>query len=194
MYLVLSVILPVLFAGKCSSHDKQDHLSDLIISVDNGQKWGLWGPPEMCPQGTYATGFQLKVEAALGKGDDTALNGIALQCTNSSKPKPVMISSTAGSWGYWGKKFSCPDGVLKAFSLRVEADQVLGDNTAVNNIRFLCTGNQELVGNGRSWGTWGSWSKACPGKGICGIQTKVQEYQGSHDDTALNDVHFYCCK
>ncbi|XP_060792597.1 vitelline membrane outer layer protein 1-like [Neoarius graeffei] len=167
------------------------------IEVNNGQTWGSWGHREMCPVGTYATGFSLKVEQAID-GDDTALNGIALRCT-----KPIgflhtaltysTVQSDVGSWGTWTGNTWCTSGVLTAFQLRVEGAQGQGDDTAANNIRFLCTGKEILTGNGMSWGEWGQWSDSCPGKGICGIQTKVELPQGRGDDTALNDVSFYCC-
>ncbi len=58
--------------------------------------------------------------------------------------------------------------------------------------RFRCS-EGELQGDGTNWGSWGGWSQACDGKGICGIKTLVEEPQGRGDDTALNDVRMFCC-
>lgn len=80
-----------------------------------------------------------------------------------------------------------------AFSLRVEARQTLGDNTAANNVRFRCSDSTELERPGLAWGDFGKWSKPCP-KGVCGLQTKVEPPMGLQDDTALNDVRFFCCR
>lgn len=48
-----------------------------------------------------------------------------------------------------------------------------------------------LVGDGLSWGRFGLWSKSC---NICGLQTKVEPPRGLRNDTALNNVQFFCCK
>ncbi|KAM9451685.1 vitelline membrane outer layer protein 1-like [Clarias gariepinus] len=97
------------------------------------------------------------------------------------------------NWGVWTQDIWCKNGVLSAFQLRVENFQENDDDTAVNNIRFLCTSGEILTGNGMSWGEWGKWSPSCNGAGICGIQTRVEPMQFTGDDTALNDVRFYCC-
>ncbi|XP_017572663.1 vitelline membrane outer layer protein 1-like [Pygocentrus nattereri] len=170
-----------------------------FITVGNGQYWGTWGNREMCPLGTYATGFSLKVESNQGIfRDDTALNGIALRCTAPRTPSSSTINystaqSTSGSWGQWTQNRWCPTGQLVAFQLRVESYQWLSDDTAANNIRFRCSSGTVWEGDGMTWGTWGSWSPTCPGRGICGIETKVEAPQGPLDDTSLNDVRFYCC-
>ncbi|KAF5886254.1 vitelline membrane outer layer protein 1-like, partial [Clarias magur] len=77
------------------------------------------------------------VEQSQGRGDDTALNGIALRCS-----KPLLgtqsystVRSDEGSWGTrtqdtWCKK----GGVLTSFQLLVEGPQRLGDDTTANNI------------------------------------------------------------
>lgn len=175
-----------------------------LLSVDNGQRWGTWGLKEICPLGYYAAGFSLKVAGyweSLLVGDNTALNGIRLHCVNSlggSGPYSdyATVQSDTGSWGKWTDIQWCNSGMLKSFQLRVEPYQgTVWDDTAANNIKFKCGGNdEEIKGAGMSWGDWGSWSASCTGKGICGIQTIVEEPRGVGDDTALNDVRFYCCE
>uniref|UniRef100_A0AAY5ET14 Vitelline membrane outer layer 1 homolog b n=1 Tax=Electrophorus electricus TaxID=8005 RepID=A0AAY5ET14_ELEEL len=170
-----------------------------VITVRNGQTWGSWSNPEMCPLGTYATGFSLKVEPKQGAGDDAALNGIALRCTSSfhslgSYVSYATVRSDTGSWGKWTRNRWCRAGHLVAFQMQVEGFQYVGDDTAANNIRFKCSTGEVLEADGTSWGSWGSWSPTCTGKGICGIETKVELPQGVGDDTALNDVRFFCCR
>lgn len=107
-------------------------------------------------------------------------------------PQPVSLPFPR-RWGAWSEPQWCPHGnFLVAFSLRVEAPKTLGDNTGANNVRFRCSGGWELEGPGLDWGDFGNWSEVCP-KGICGLQTKIQGPRGLLDDTALNDVRFFCC-
>lgn len=88
----------------------------------------------------------------------------------------------------------CPTGVLTSFQIRVEPHQGLfGDDTAVNNVKFRCSSNPTLEGPGTTWGEYGSWSQECGDGGICGIETKMEEYQYGLDDSTLNDVRFHCC-
>uniref|UniRef100_A0A672S719 Vitelline membrane outer layer protein 1 homolog n=1 Tax=Sinocyclocheilus grahami TaxID=75366 RepID=A0A672S719_SINGR len=137
-------------------------------------------------------GFCFKVEDPLGRGDDTALNGIRLHCVEifqgSSHSYPSVQSD-----GRWTDIKWCPSGFLTAFQLRVEKSQGDGDDTAANNIMFKCSGGPLLQGDGTRWGDWGRWSQTCEGKGICGIKTRLEKPRGQGDDTALNDVRMFCC-
>ncbi|XP_052443446.1 vitelline membrane outer layer protein 1 [Carassius gibelio] len=169
-----------------------------LLTVTNGGGWGSWGQREMCPAGTYAAGFSLKVEDPIN-GDDTALNGIRLHCINTIQSSSHLhhsyssVSSDVGSWGRWTDIKWCPSGFLASFQLRVESFQADGDDTAANNILFRCSRGSFLKGGGTNWGDWGTWSDSCEGKGICGLKTRIEAPQGRGDDTALNDMIMYCC-
>ncbi|XP_053162296.1 vitelline membrane outer layer protein 1-like [Hemicordylus capensis] len=127
-------------------------------------------------------------QGPLAWNDDTGLNGIRLHCTDGT-----TIESTVGHVGNWREIDSCPKGNLQQFSLQVEKPQGIRDDTAANNILFRCGCGAVLKGRGHNWGKFGDWSKSCAPGFICGIATRVEAYQGTADDTALNDVKFYCC-
>ncbi|KAM3820868.1 vitelline membrane outer layer protein 1 homolog [Vipera latastei] len=169
------------------------------IGVSNGGPWGPWAWQEMCPRGTYATGFSLKVEPYQGKAkDDTALNGIRLHCVGGShgaKPEAKTVESQSNVWGHWNAPLWCPPGsYLTGFSLRAErVRRGVSDYMGATNIRFLCSDGRVLEGQGLPWGEYGAWSPSCR-KGLCGIQTKQEAIRGVlSDDSALNDVRFLCC-
>ncbi|XP_041650069.1 vitelline membrane outer layer protein 1 homolog [Cheilinus undulatus] len=187
--LAVLTLLAVLSGGFC-----QNRLYRSVLSVTNGGQWGDWYNVEMCPENYYAIGFSLRVEGGQGDGDDTALNGIRLYCAAENRHGFVhTVESNSGFWGGWTSAQYCDGGVLTAFQLRVEAPVGGGDDTAANNIRFRCSSNPTLEGQGMGWGDYGGWSETCTNGGICGIKTKVEGRQGGGDDTALNDVRFYCC-
>ncbi|XP_077117713.1 vitelline membrane outer layer protein 1-like [Ranitomeya variabilis] len=163
-----------------------------ILSVPNGIPEGDWGPMEVCDDGTRARGFDLKVEEWQDILDDSALNSIRLHCTKSTTWDVLKkITSKEGDFGTWGKYFSCKSGYLTRFSLRVEPSRST-DNTAANNIKFMCSDGSIEEGDGQEWGNYGPWSTTCY-EGIRGIQTRVLPKQGAfHDDLSLTDVKFIC--
>ncbi|XP_041649441.1 vitelline membrane outer layer protein 1 homolog [Cheilinus undulatus] len=188
--LTVLTLLAVLSGGFC-----QNRVYRSVLSVNNGGQWGDWHNADMCPENYYAIGFSLRVEGFQGDGDDTALNGIRLYCSTDNRHGYIpTVESHNGFWGDWTSPQYCPTGVLTAFQLRVEPPIGSGDDTAANNIKFQCSSNRILEGQGKGWGDYGGWSNTCYDGGICGIKTKVEEVLGGGgDDTALNDVHFYCC-
>uniref|UniRef100_A0A670IWA2 Vitelline membrane outer layer 1 homolog n=1 Tax=Podarcis muralis TaxID=64176 RepID=A0A670IWA2_PODMU len=130
-------------------------------------------------------------------GDDTSLNGIRLHCSSGGVRTTLLTfvvesKSFQFGWGEWTEVKKCPKGYLVAFTLKVEAPQWLGDNTAANNIQFKCGDGTVLEGESTDFGTYGDWSKHCTAGAICGIQTKVKDVARG-DNTALNDVKFFCC-
>uniref|UniRef100_A0A8B9QCN8 Vitelline membrane outer layer protein 1 homolog n=1 Tax=Apteryx owenii TaxID=8824 RepID=A0A8B9QCN8_APTOW len=130
-----------------------------------------------------------QVEEPQGSGDDTGLNAIRLLCGGTG-----TVTSSQGAWGKWGRTQFCPRGHLVAFRLRTEERQGRGDDTAANALDFRCSQGHLLQGAGTPWGSWGAWSPPCAPGGICGLQTRVEPPQGRGDDTALNNVRFFCCQ
>ncbi|XP_053167406.1 vitelline membrane outer layer protein 1-like [Hemicordylus capensis] len=181
--ILFSLMLPCCLGAKVARNYKT------ILTVKNGGPYGVWGAIELCPEG-YARGFALKVQEHLGVWyDDTALNGIRLYCTNGK-----VVESKTGPWGKWTEPKYCPKGNLISFTLRVEEPRgLVADDTIASNVQFTCQGGQVLTGNSHAWGVFGPWSDHCRSSSICGLQTKVESNQGTGDNTALNDVRFFCC-
>ncbi|VDI40618.1 Hypothetical predicted protein [Mytilus galloprovincialis] len=138
--------------------------------------------------------------------DSSELNAIEIICGSRGG---VCCGDTASSgqqvWGVWTVEALCPAKTLMvAFSLQVHQYNGESDNTGANYVKFKCRSFKDggsdsdlsyTPGYG-PYGTYGEWSDACPdNSAICGIQTKIQSYQGGGaDDTALNDVKFFCCE
>ncbi|XP_053378179.1 vitelline membrane outer layer protein 1 homolog [Mercenaria mercenaria] len=188
------------------------------LSVNNEGKWGSLRNAEFCPEGSYASGYDMKIDPYRGawmKYDDTVLNGIKLFCESQDGQLVHNITSDVGPWGDWVGAVSCKhlNGskfYLTAFDLQVEPPDIrepglvrqgiLKDDTAANFVKFKCRDrggkfqSYELAkdpGHGE-FGLYGSWSEECLfGTAICGLATKIEE--DAWDNSALNDVIFYCC-
>jgi len=177
------------------------------ITPDAGSNWGDWGSASFCPEGSWATGFQLKVEPDCGAFcDDTALNGVKLFCANPDGTDRGEVTSTVGSFGGWKGVHRCsPRGsAIRGIQFRSEAETRLRqqgvdndmrhmDETAGNNIDTLCMSGDVLVGDGGSFGLWSDYVLCPDNTAVCGIKTKVEQSQGASDDTALNQITLYCC-
>ena len=70
-----------------------DCQSPAIITVDNGETQGEWGPLETCPAGSRAVKYQTLNELQRPVSDETALNSIILTCND---PDQTNITSTQG--------------------------------------------------------------------------------------------------
>ncbi|KAM3613701.1 uncharacterized protein V6R79_003783 [Siganus canaliculatus] len=200
---VLVALLAVLSSGLCEEKkflqragtNYNSRVYKSMLTVTNGEQFGSWTWPEMCPENFFAVGFSIRVEPNQYGLDDTSMNGIRLICAqNEDRSFVYSIESHTGYFGDWSQPQYCPGGVLSSFQLRVEPHQGLfGDDTTVNNIKFRCSTNPTLEGYGTTWGEYGYWSADCVDGGICGVESKMEEYQYGLDDSTLNDVRFHCC-
>ena len=170
------------------------------IQPESGSLWGDWGVADFCPEGSFAKGFQLKVESDCGAFcDDTALNGIKLFCESSSGTDMGEVRSSVGLYGNWQTPLLChgeeePVAFMRGVQFRSEKETKANgkprhmDETAGNNLNSACYGGTVLSGNGLHWGTWSGYELCPDNTAICGIKTRVEGNQG-----ALNKVAFYCC-
>lgn len=166
------------------------------ITSNNGAAWGSWGEAVFCPAGTYIAGMAQRVEASQGSGDDTALNTVAIYCTDKEGTKQKPITLAGGKWGSWGQKSNCASGkFINGFKLKVESNQGGGDDTGLNSISVQCDDGANFeLSNGGKWGGWGKM-QACPtNSAACGVSLRVETDQGGGDDTAANDLKCHCCK
>ncbi|XP_068128164.1 vitelline membrane outer layer protein 1 homolog [Hyperolius riggenbachi] len=97
--------------------------------------WGTWTSVQWCPSGGLIN-FSLKVEAPIGDGDDTAANNIMFQCSDYT-----VLRGYGERWGTFGPWSDiCHEGIC-GIRTKLEAPQGNGDDTALNDVRFLCCYN-----------------------------------------------------
>ncbi|CAG2233561.1 unnamed protein product [Mytilus edulis] len=175
-----------------------------ILFVSNGGVLGEWADEEYCTKGHYAIGYKMKIEGP-HETDNTELNAIEIICGSRGSDRcGDKASSGQQHWGDWTGEALCPANTfLTSFSLQVQKNDESRDNTAANHVKFKCRNFKDSgsdfdlsypPGYGL-YGSYGEWSDACPvNSAICGIKTKIHPDKGfGIDDTALNDVQFFCC-
>ena len=175
--------------------------SDFVGNQTLGSgNWGKWQECyDFCPAGTFVYQVSLRSESS-SAADDTALNGIALACynrTNGAYQGYITANwQDFGSWLAWST--SNPYTVANPFvggQMLIEGP-ISGDDTSANAVRlFSANGNTVQPAAHTSWGSWRS-AVYCPaGTAICGLNTRIEAYQGSvWDDTALNGIAVACCR
>ncbi|XP_073680172.1 vitelline membrane outer layer protein 1 homolog [Garra rufa] len=146
--------------GRRSERSISRHYRSLL-NVPNGMYWGSWSHIDMCPRGTYAAGFSLKVDKpSMGIRDSKGLTGIHLHCINPLRASLNLyedyssVLSEAGrfkcsrgselegrgtSWGEWGGwSQTCEGGGISGIMTRIEEPQGNGDDTALNDVIMFC--------------------------------------------------------
>ncbi|WP_122266596.1 metallophosphoesterase [Pseudomonas syringae] len=160
-----------------------------VDEYDNAGLWGRWGGTASCSETQHINGFQVKAEKWQGNSDDTAINAIVMYCNNNQ----VLRSEEAG-WGDWTAIVRCPSGkAVDGFQLKMEAHQGNGDDTAVDSVRLVCEGDQYIAAPyDTNYGVWRKTYRCPTGMVATGFETRVEIYQGSDDDSALNGMRMRC--
>lgn len=186
-------------------YDRADYMGKIELHPGF---WGEWYT-EMCPEGTFATHYKLRVETQQGKGDDTALNAIKLYCMRKNGTGNSFAVPHEGLWGTWSSWESCGtnrDGTRRFMiggQMRVEKKQggdnsvksgLQNDDTAANDVHMKCENGGTIEADRE--GPWGDWYQArtCPNNtAVCGLSVRFESAQGSGDDTAMNGLRLHCC-
>lgn len=108
-----------------------------------------------------------------------------------------ITSPPVTDWGLWGRFEKCRSGTYaQGFQLKTEPNQYLNDDTALNAIRLYCgdpfrPDTQVVSSTEGDFGSWGTIYTCYPGV-LTGFRLRVESYRGEGDDTATNNVRFYC--
>lgn len=175
-----------------SYRSRSDYYDEVTPGVGLYGTWAAWN---MCPAGTWAVGYRMRVESPQGKGDDTALNGVEFDCQPWTRgaPRPVLIGQ--GLWGTWNGYARCTNGPMSGMNLRFESSQGSGDDAGATNLAGSCVSGQQIQAPGGldQWGEFQGY-KYCPaGTAVCGARVRFEGSQGDKDDTGLNGIELACC-
>nr|XP_027229940.1 vitelline membrane outer layer protein 1 homolog [Penaeus vannamei] len=97
--------------------------------------FGSWNAPLTCHEGTFLRGYNLKSDGT--SSDLTAANALRMWC---SGPADEELDAAGNKWGAWLQRADCQeDKVICGLSTNVQESQgSFGDDTALNDVRFLC--------------------------------------------------------
>ncbi|XP_057376754.1 vitelline membrane outer layer protein 1 homolog [Daphnia carinata] len=97
---------------------------------------GTWELRQNCPPGEALSSFRLRVETYDPElSDNTSVNSIQFYCTDGT-----LLNFNGNSAGIWGdfSAENCDLTGICGLETRVMPMGTLGDNTALNNVGFLC--------------------------------------------------------
>lgn len=101
-------------------------------------QWGQWSDVQLCPKGSFLTGWRQNVEDNQGNGDDTALDNVEYRCRDLKTWEVTdTLKTNAEEWGRWSRWKECDRGdFICGINTRVEDPD--GDDTALNDIKHQC--------------------------------------------------------
>lgn len=188
----------------CSLHEKSNaHQVMQWIESTKLTNWGDWSSEIFCPDGSFVSSMNLKIENNQGgNGDDTALNGIQLFCTNLEGQETKTLTTDDGPWGFFRGRTYCNyggyTGYVVGMQLKSDPNQGSKDDAGAVNLKLAClnydTTHTDIMGFDLPFGEWTYWQECPINTAVCGMKTQVETKQGGNDDTTLNNVNLACCK
>jgi len=197
--------------------------ASLMLKVSCGLDFGFWAGSVMCPPTMKASGARLKTMPLTdGDADNTALNGVQLQCKDKdgkTEEIAVKVDGPDGEYSDWG---TCPDGTfIRGFSSRTQFFKPAGDNAGITDFSFICANDagkkktkirfggdklkaeeKKYIDNGKmivakgaqvNIGGW-STNAMCHGKDfMCGYQPRIEIGQEKGMNMGITDTRFFCC-
>jgi hypothetical protein len=174
------------------AYGRADRLDDVTVGTGLYGNWTAW---KMCPKGTFASGYRMRVETPQGKGDDTALNGIWFDCQKWERTKLNELLVDRGLYGTEHGYARCKNGPMNGMNLRFEKSQGSGDDAGATDIEASCVSGEQIHAPGgiEKWGDL-LGMKHCPaGTAVCGARVRTESSRGKGDDTTLNGLELSCC-
>jgi len=153
----------------------------------------------------HAYGHSSAQSLADNDPDDAIANADSYEYFAENTSWLAMVAGTTGNndanghWGDWGVLGQCPLGEYAyGYRLRSQAPQGGGDNTALNDIELYCA-SPNTSSYTRIWSAYLSSGSFSPGvfcngtdNPLMGFDVRIEAPQGAGDDTAANDIDFYC--
>lgn len=198
--ILLTTAFYIIFVCVISTEQGRD---SIWITSPKITPWGTYGPVEFCPLNSFVTAMKLKVDHE-HSGDNSALNGIQLRCSDLFKKNSTDISSVTGMFGEYGATKPCVHGFATGFQLRSQNGQgFYRDDVAAVDFKLICTDvngtETEVIDDANKLLPWGAWTeiRRCPPKSIiCGLTVQAEMfkvYVKGDDETSINNVDIACC-
>ncbi|ODM88802.1 Vitelline membrane outer layer protein 1 [Orchesella cincta] len=108
-----------------------------------------------------------------------------------------ITSPAVTNWGEWGIFERCPEGrYAQGFQLRTQQSQFKGDDSSLTTIKLFCgdpsqSDTSAITSTEGQFGDWGKIFSCFPGY-LNGFQLRSEKNRGTGDDTAANNIRFYC--
>lgn len=118
--------------------------------------------------------------------------------TEKRKDVVQTIEPESGPWGEFTNMVYC-DANTWAIGFRQRVEKPCGecDDTALNALQLLCgtkdgSSVKSIAPHSGFWGDWSDFIRCPQNKFLDGVAFKIEQPQGTNDDTTVNDSKFRC--